>query len=311
ILTGFGCLFVKKSIVQILKFVACGGIVSITLLRNTLPLLAGPKVKFNHGTALAFNNYDWKEEKVEPVLQNMEEANTKKAKPSPFPDSLRQWSQWQLLDSILPTGGFAHSYGLEAATQARLVNSPQDLKTFIIHVLENTGSLLLPFVHSASLSPDSQNWRKLDRLLEAMLTNEASRRASVSQGSALMRVASSVFSEIPNLKAMRDEALRGGSVFFHHAPVFGLVCGLLGFGPEIAQRAYVFVTMRDLVSAATRLNLVGPLGAAVLQHQVAGEAEEVCVRWMGRGVEEACQVSPLLDTVQGCHAYLFSRLFCS
>ncbi|CAA0809500.1 Urease accessory protein F [Striga hermonthica] len=207
----------------------------------------------------------------------MEGENTKKAKPSPLPESLRQWSQWQLLDSILPTGGFAHSYGLEAVTQARLVNSPEDLTTFVIHVLENTGSLLLPFVQASAVSPDSQTWRKLDRLLDAMLTNEAGRKASVSQGSALMRVASSVFSEIPNLKAMRDEALRGGSVFFHHAPVFGLVCGLLGFGPETAQRAYVFVTMRDVVSAATRLNLVGPLGAAVLQHRVAAEAEEVCM----------------------------------
>jgi len=32
---------------------------------------------------------------------------------------------------------------------------------------------------------------------------------------------------------------------------------------------------------------------------------------MNRDVEEACQTMPLLDTVQGCHGYLFSRLFSS
>ncbi|CAA0832200.1 Pyridoxal phosphate (PLP)-dependent transferases superfamily protein [Striga hermonthica] len=135
--TGFGCLFVKKSIVPILleSSSACGGIVSITPPRNILflpddssssgagteieinrediecrcldhvdslglmlvgcrgrylinwlvsalmklqhpnrlenfPLVAiyGPKVKFDRGPALAFNIYDWKGEKVEPVL---------------------------------------------------------------------------------------------------------------------------------------------------------------------------------------------------------------------------------------------------
>ncbi|KAG8381405.1 hypothetical protein BUALT_Bualt06G0118700 [Buddleja alternifolia] len=61
----------------------------------------------------------------------------------------------------------------------------------------------------------------------------------------------------------------------------------------------MFVTMRDIVSAATRLNLVGPLGAAVLQHRVARIAEDLSKKWMNRGVEEACQTNPLLDTVQG------------
>ncbi|PRQ55229.1 hypothetical protein RchiOBHm_Chr1g0322271 [Rosa chinensis] len=51
-------------------------------------------------------------------------------------DSLLQWGQWQLLDSILPTGGFAHSFGLEAAIQARMVSGPEDLQTFVIHLLE-------------------------------------------------------------------------------------------------------------------------------------------------------------------------------
>jgi urease accessory protein len=238
------------------------------------------------------------------------EVNKKSKKGTPTESNL-QWSQWQLLDSILPTGGFAHSFGLEAAIQARLVSGPEDLQTFVIHVLENTGSLLLPFVYSATMSPDLETWYKLDRTLNAMLTNEVGRKASIAQGSALMRVAAAVFSEIPALKSMRDASHGSGVVSFHHAPIFGLTCGLLGLDSTASQRAYLFITMRDVVSAATRLNLVGPLGAAVLQHRVAFLAEAILKKWADRTAEEACQTSPLLDTVQGCHGYLFSRLFCS
>lgn len=222
-----------------------------------------------------------------------------------------QWSQWQLLDSLLPTGGFAHSIGLEAAIQSGLVSGLDELRLYVMHVLENTGSLLLPFVYSMNISPNLQTWHKLDKILEAMLTNEVGRKASVLQGSALMRTAASVFSEVPSLKTMRDTSLSSGAVSFHHAPVFGLICGLVGMDCETAQRMYMFITMRDVISAATRLNLVGPLGAAVLQHQIAVIAEDSSMKWMNRSVEEACQTNPLLDTVQGCHSYLFSRLFCS
>lgn len=237
--------------------------------------------------------------------------NLDKTKNSPVMGSLLQWSQWQLLDSILPTGGFAHSFGLEAAIQGRLVSRPEDLRAYVIHVLENTASLLLPFVYSTAISPDMETWHKLDRMLDATLTNEVGRKASILQGSALMRVAAAVYLEIPSLKSMRSTSLSSGAVSFHHAPIFGLVCGLLGIDAETSQKAFMFITMRDVISAATRLNLVGPLGAAVLQHQISIIAEDLSNKWMNRAVEEACQTSPLLDTIQGCHGYLFSRLFCS
>ncbi|KAL5211682.1 hypothetical protein ABZP36_022529 [Zizania latifolia] len=221
------------------------------------------------------------------------------------------WSQWQLLDSILPTGGFAHSYGLEAAMQSRMVNRPEDLGPFVVQVLENTGSLLLPFVYCACKSPDAATWVKLDQLLEATLTNEVSRKASMSQGSALLRVAASVFTEIQTLQDLRQTFLGSKNLSFHHAPIFGLICGLVGFDSETTQRAYMFITMRDVISAATRLNLIGPLAASVLQHQVAADAERMVQKWRDRGVEAAMQTAPLLDALQGCHAYMFSRLFCS
>ncbi|XP_062223995.1 urease accessory protein F-like [Phragmites australis] len=221
------------------------------------------------------------------------------------------WTQWQILDSILPTGGFAHSYGLEATMQSRIVNNQEDLRSFVIQVMENTGSLLLPFVYCASKSPDAATWVKLDQLLEATLTNEVGRKASTSQGSALLRVAASVFTEIQALQDLRQAFLGSKTVSFHHAPIFGLICGLVGFDGETAQRAYMFVTMRDVISAATRLNLIGPLAASVLQHQIAPDAERMVQKWRDRDVADASQTAPLLDALQGCHAYMFSRLFCS
>ncbi|XP_050116722.1 uncharacterized protein LOC126594447 [Malus sylvestris] len=209
-------------------------------------------------------------------------------------DSFLQWTQWQLLDSILPTGGFTHSFGLKAAIQARVVSSPEDLQTFIIRLLENTGSLLLPFVYSTTISPNLETTRKLDKMLDAMPTDEVVRKASISKGTELMRVAAAVYAEIPSVTSTMEACLSSGDVSFHHAHAFGLICGLLGLDSTTTQRAYMFITMRDVISAATRLNLVGPLGAAVLQHKIAsGAAEAILNRWKDRPVEEASQALSL------------------
>ncbi|KAK6918136.1 hypothetical protein RJ641_016558 [Dillenia turbinata] len=71
-----------------------------------------------------------------------------KSKSIALREAFLQWSEWQLCDSIPPTGGFAYSFGLEAAVRTCIISDPEDLRICIVHVLNNTGSLLLPLVYS-------------------------------------------------------------------------------------------------------------------------------------------------------------------
>ena len=63
------------------------------------------------------------------------------------------WTAWQLLDPLLPTGGFAHSNGLEAATQFGFIDTDNghgvDVSTFVSDIARNACSTLAPFVLAA------------------------------------------------------------------------------------------------------------------------------------------------------------------
>ncbi|MCO5612941.1 hypothetical protein L7F22_067214 [Adiantum nelumboides] len=224
------------------------------------------------------------------------------------------WGVWQLMDSILPTGGFAHSLGLEAAVQLGSVCDNASLQRFALSSLLNTASFLLPFIFEASSCPSVDQWKLLDTTLHAYLSNRVARNASIAQGTALLRVASSVFVEYPLLKEMKalarsSQDISAMPIRLHHAPLFGIIFGLLQVDPMTAQRAYLFVTLRDMLSAATRLNIVGPLEAAQMQHSLTSNAESLLLKYGNRSIKDVHQAAPAIDVIQGVHDNLFSRLF--
>ena len=99
--------------------------------------------------------------------------------------------------------------------------------------------------------------------------------------------------------------------FGHLAIIFGAVTAAAQISASLAQRAFVFCALRDSLSAATRLGLIGPMEAARMLRQLSGTAEAAVLRWQNRPIDDARQVSPVVEILQGCHVALSSRLFLS
>jgi urease accessory protein len=222
--------------------------------------------------------------------------------PAPhFPLLTSDFLLWQLADSAFPTGGFAHSGGLEAARQHGEVQNRTELAGFLETSLRQLERASLPLVVAAYHEPDRlPEW---DRLTEAFLSNHVANRASRAQGKALLSAIARVFPDAgpqpgpPTLP------------FAHLAPVFGAVTRQLGLPRLRACRLFCFCQLRGVLAAAVRLNIVGPMEAQSLQYRLSPQAEEVVRRAEKLGLKDLAQIAPLIDLWQGTQDRLYSRLF--
>lgn len=235
------------------------------------------------------------------------------------------WVAWQMIDSLYPTGGFAHSLGLEAAVQEKLVSGGgASLDRFLSSTLHQTANFALPIVFSAyrgaAQAPDAaqvvEAFLQLNAQATALYSNHVAKKASLAQGAAMLRLAISTYasdssadSRFSALLAARKESKRRKHPGVHHAVVFGTVCALLGIHADECQRMYLFVTVRDVLSAATRLNLIGPMEATRTQFEMRGALERVFQRSKDREIQDSYSSAPVLDLIQAMHDQLYTRIF--
>lgn len=239
------------------------------------------------------------------------------------------WLIWQLADSAFPNGSFAHSGGLEAACQQGEVRHGADLASFSNASLQQIGSSSLPYLNAAYQEPDLLP--DLDGHYDAFTSNHVANRASRLQGCAFLAAVTRIFPQTIPLSARapshgvnrtpvadfdpRTQGIPNQSRWFarppfgHFAPIFGAALKRLGVSQEMANRLFLFGHLRSLIAAAVRLNIVGPMEAQRIQHELTSSAEETLHRCASLRVEDAAQTAPVLDLWQGAHDRLHSRLF--
>lgn len=245
-------------------------------------------------------------------------------------EPLQQWALWQMLDSAFPTGSFAHSVGLEAAVQGGLVPPGDEaaVARFALAAVHSACALQLPFAAAAhaactaprappsgaaaaAATPDAAAvcGELCVQLGAALAGNHVARRASASQGAAMLRAAHAAFPQeaaaAPCLAALRAHAAP------HQAVAYGAVCGALGFSWPVSARAFVFAILRDTISAATRLNVIGPMAACGVLHTLSRAAEEATAAAIAAAVPTSAAAAscPLVDLMQAGHDQLYARLF--
>jgi len=217
------------------------------------------------------------------------------------------WLLFQLADAAFPTGGFAHSSGLEAAMQLGEIGGAraEALRSFCEQALWQAGLGALPFVRAAKCDPSQLP--ALDARCHALLSSHVANRASRAQGRAFASTCARIFAA-PAI-AQIDEAVRARAIHGHHAPVFGAVLAALDVTAAESEKVFVHQSVRGVISAAVRLGLCGPHEAQRLQHELGPLAERVVAECGARSIEDAAQPAPLLDLFGSLHDRLYARLF--
>jgi urease accessory protein len=221
--------------------------------------------------------------------------------------STLSWSSYLLVDSALPTGAFAHSSGIEAASQLNMLCSLEEVEQYVLISTQSSMQLLSPFVReSHALASNDKNaleqWKQLDKELHMLLvSNGPACRASLDQGEAFLRVARSLLPDNPLVKDFQQHLASNAG---HYCALFGLIANKLGVtSADEACRVFQYCVARDVVSAAVRLNLVGPVASLSILRNACHTDYEIL------STESAAGSSPLLDVIQPHHDILSMRLF--
>lgn len=210
---------------------------------------------------------------------------------------------WQVVDSAFPTGGFAHSGGLEAAWQGGEIPGLAALETFAVAVLEQTGRGTLPLLNVVYGEPS--RFDELDALADVFLTNPVANRASRAQGRALAATAARIWPDQPvSAVAARVEAGIG-----HQGPVMGAVFAALHLPLGVAQQVCLYGAVRGVLSAAVRLGIAGSYESQRLQHDLGPSIAAVADRARNFDEHDLAQTAPIVDVLQAAHDRLYSRLF--
>ncbi len=217
----------------------------------------------------------------------------------------------QFGDGLFPTGGYAHSFGLESYCQAGVIRDRSGLEAFVRAHLEGAAgpcdAVAVASALRAAHANDLGACLGLDATLEAMKPVREFREASHQMGRQTLRIAAAL-TRHPFLVAFREIA-EAGRTSGHHPVGFGMAGAALGWSEVEAATAFLYSTAALLVGAGLRLLPLGQLDGQHVLWSVRETLTRLAQEAASSAVDDLWSFAPGLEVAGMRHSTLEMRLF--
>ena len=248
----------------------------------------------------------------------------------------------QFGDSMLPTGAFAFSSGLEAAVQTRAVHDVETLRQFVQSAVEQAASgdavgVAWAVRAARRTGTDSDAWASLCAVDAALFARKAPEefRAMLTRTGAKLAELGAALSASP-LAARWLELIRAGAAPGTYpvtlAVLFTAMCGTPAAPADVAdavQRVssegdvraeddplvrdalivHLYGVMTGILNAALRLMRLSHVEAQSVLYRLAGRLEELASSAAAAPLEGMSAYAPMTDILSAIHARAHVRLF--
>lgn len=213
-------------------------------------------------------------------------------------------------DSTLPVGSFAYSYGLERTISTGLIINSSDLKNHVYSFLQQAVSMEIPFINS---SYDLQNPFSKSDLVQivqsynAMMLVPSVYKSSVTLGKTWFRLLEAFYPNI-GLDKIRNYFIKM-NLPFHYVIILTLGLKTVDFSLPDVRILFLHSVLRDQISSAIRLGIIGTMEGNLIQHEFYNFFDELIQSFNDTHYTEANRSSFLLELNQMNHKHIYSKLF--
>ena len=214
-----------------------------------------------------------------------------------------------MTDSAFPLGGFAFSSGLESAAKLGLIADLATFRQYLKNYLHQTACSEIPFVRSAFelIAIGCQHLEPLYKRFNAFVTIPTMRQASITQGRSLLLAIRKAYPDvsITDLTNWLEEQ----KLAPHFVPTFGACTKLASLSIDDTLSGYCYMALRDQISAAVRLGLLGPQEGQRFLRELLSEVPGILSAVADLHYYQAVRTCVSLDIAQAHHSRLYARLF--